>query len=227
MNILVAQREKKYGEFIAKGLKESGYCVDYTDNFEEAQHLYNTLSHDFIILDSFLSNELTADFCTALRKSSEDIGILILSPDDNTSIKVKALNCGADDYVVKPIPFIELLARIKAILRRAKKLSSERLELSTLSVKDLTLNYLTREVKRGDKSIELTTREYLLLEYFIRNKNIVLTRTVIKEKIWGIDFISGTNIVDVYMNYLRNKIDRGFEIKLFHTVRGAGYILKG
>lgn len=226
MNILVAQREIKYAEFISKGLKEEGYSSSYTDSFEEFQHLYATLPFDMIILDTLLSNESTLKLCTELRKQNNDIAIFFLSIEGNTEIKVKALNCGGDDYMVKPASFVELVARIRAILRRVKKEYVEKASISTITVKDLTLNYLTREVQRDSKKIELTTREYILLEYFIRNKNLVLTRTAIKEQIWGIDFISDTNIVDVYVNYLRNKIDKGFENKFFYTVRGAGYIFK-
>ena len=143
----------------------------------------------------------------------------------DTGTKVKAFNYGADDYITKPFVFIELLARIKAITRRLHK-NEVIVNNNMLVVRELTLNYLTREVYRGDKKIDLTSKEFSLLEYFMRNRNIVLTRTVLKEQIWGIDFISDTNIVDVYVTYLRSKIDKGYENKFFHTIRGAGYILK-
>lgn len=226
MNILVVQREKRQAEYIAKGLKESGYCTDYTSNYEEAQHFLSMLTYDLIIIDSNISGKSGIDFCKDIKKASSELGVIFLSTDSDVELKAKALDSGGDDYIVKPFSFIELLARIRAITRRIKEKKLEN-ESSILKVKDLCLNYLTREVTRGDKKIELTTKEYVLLEYFMRNKNIVLTRTIIKEKIWGIDFISGTNIVDVYVTYLRNKIDKEFDEKFFHTVRGAGYVLKG
>lgn len=184
------------------------------------------LTYDLIIIDSNISGKSGIDFCKDIKKTSSELGVIFLSTDSDVELKAKALDSGGDDYIVKPFSFIELLARIRAITRRIKEKKLEN-ESSILKVKDLCLNYLTREVTRGDKKIELTTKEYVLLEYFMRNKNIVLTRTIIKEKIWGIDFISGTNIVDVYVTYLRNKIDKEFDEKLFHTVRGAGYVLKG
>lgn len=224
MNILVVQREKKQGEYIAKGLKESGYSVDYTDNFEEASHLLEMISYNLAIIDTVISKKSGLDFCKSIRDINNSIGILFLSSDTDINMKVKALECGGDDYIIKPFPFIELLARVKAILRRT---GAKSVVNNTLSIKGLTLNYLTREVYREERKIELTSKEFSLLEYFIRNKNIVLTRTVLKEQIWGIDFLSDTNIVDVYVTHLRNKIDKEFNYKFLHTVRGAGYIFKG
>lgn len=225
MNILVVQGEIRQGEYIAKGLKESGYSVEYTSSYEEARHFLSILTYDLIIIDTTISNTSGIEFCKQIRKEIEDIGVIFLSDESNLEVKIKALDSGGDDYILKPFPFLELLARIRAVTRRIGEKGKGR-DGNILRVKDLTLNYLTREVTRGDRSIELTTKEYILLEYFMRNRNIVLTRTVIKEKIWGIDFISDTNIVDVYVTHLRNKIDKGFNEKLFHTVRGAGYVLK-
>lgn len=224
MNILVVQREKKQAEYIAKGLKESGYSVDYTDNLEEASHLLEMLNYNLIIVDTVISNKSGLEFCDIVKNISNSIGILFLSSDSDINLKVKALECGGDDYIVKPFSFVELLARIKAILRRTgAKIENN----NVLSIKDLSLNYLTREVYREDRKIELTSKEFSLLEYFMRNKNIVLTRTVLKEQIWGIGFLSDTNIVDVYVTHLRNKIDKEFNYKFIYTVRGAGYIFKG
>lgn len=224
MNILVVQREKKQAEYVAKGLKESGYIVEYTDNLEEAYHLYELISYDLAIVDTLISNKSGLDFCKNLREINKDMGVIFLSSDTDINIKVKAFECGGDDYITKPFIFIELLARIQAIVRRLQKKESSLSNI--LKVRDLKLDYLTREVYRGEKKIDLTSKEFALLEYFMRNRNIVLTRTVLKEQIWGIDFISDTNIVDVYVTYLRNKIDRGYDSKFFYTVRGAGYILK-
>lgn len=225
MNILIVQREIKQAEYIAKGLKESGYTVDYTNNLEEAYHFLELISYDLAIIDTVISQKSGLDFCTSIKEINNSIGVIFLSSDTDINLKVKAFDCGGDDYIIKPFPFVELLARIRAITRRMGEKGKNRENI--LVVKDLTLNYLTREVSRGDKKIELTTKEFSLLEYFMRNKNIVLTRTVLKEQIWGIDFISDTNIVDVYVTYLRNKIDKGYSSKFFHTVRGAGYILRG
>lgn len=224
MNILVVQREKKQAEYVAKGLKESGYIVEYTDNLEEAYHLCELISYDLAIVDTLISNKSGLDFCKNLREINKDMGVIFLSSDTDINIKVKAFECGGDDYITKPFIFIELLARIQAIIRRLQKKESSLSNI--LKVRDLKLDYLTREVYRGEKKIDLTSKEFALLEYFMRNRNIVLTRTVLKEQIWGIDFISDTNIVDVYVTYLRNKIDRGYDSKFFYTVRGAGYILK-
>lgn len=224
MNILIVQREKKHAEYIARGLKESGYTVEYTDNIEEAHHLCEFIAYDLAIIDTVISNKSGLDFCVSLKEINDSTGIIFLSSDMDIEMKVKAFNYGGDDYITKPFIFIELLARIKAITRRLHK--NEAVMNNMLVVRDLTLNYLTREVYRGDKKIDLTSKEFSLLEYFMRNRNIVLTRTVLKEQIWGIDFISDTNIVDVYVTYLRSKIDKGYEHKFFHTIRGAGYILK-
>ncbi len=225
MNILVIQSEIRQAEYVAKGLKESGYSVDYTSNYEEAQHFFSLLTYDLVILDTFISGYSGIELCEEIRRVSSNSGVIFLSSETDSDIVVEALDRGGDDYISKPFPFVELLARIRAVIRRIKKKNNEKSE-SILIVRDLKLDYLTREVTRGDKKIELTTKEYILLEYFMRNRNIVLTRTIIKEKIWGIDFITDTNIVDVYVTHLRNKIDKGFEDKLFHTVRGAGYVMR-
>ncbi len=225
MNILIIQRDERQGEYIAKGLKESGYSADYTCNYEEAQDFFSIASYDFIIADTIISNISGIEFCKYIRGIDKRIGMIFVSSDTDIETKIGVLNSGADDYIVKPFLFVELLARIRAVVRRSSDRTGN-FQDNILVVKDLSLNCLTREVKRGNKTIELTTREYILLEYFMRNKNIVLTRTMIKEKIWGIDFISDTNIVDVYITHLRNKIDKNFEEKLFYTVRGAGYVLR-
>lgn len=224
MNILVVQRDRKNAEYIARGLRESGYTVEYTADIEEAQHLCELISYDLAIIDTVISQRSGLDFCISLKEIDETMGIIFLSMDTNVEMKVKAFDCGGDDYITKPFSFIELLARVRAIVRRIYRKGKNTNNM--LVVRELSLNYLTREIYRGEKKIELTSKEFSLLEYFMRNRNIVLTRTVLKEQIWGIDFISDTNIVDVYVTYLRNKIDKGYESKFFHTVRGAGYILK-
>jgi DNA-binding response OmpR family regulator len=156
-----------------------------------------------------------------LRNQRVSTPVLIITARDSLDDKVQGLNRGADDYLTKPFAFAELLARIRAITRRGN--SGLMVELSA---DDLTLNTVTRKVQRANEEIQLTSKEYALLEYLLQNKGRVLTRTLINEHVWGYWFDTGTNIVDVYVNYLRNKVDRGFRKKLIHTVRGAGYILK-
>lgn len=226
MNVLVIQRDKENAYYLGKGLKESGYSVDYTDDLEEAKHYYSLVVYDLIILDSFVNEKSTLKLCQELREKNKSLGIIIISLDSKTETKISFFDAGSDDYIVRPLVFSELLARIRAILRRSGS-GYNLYDGTIIEVKDLSLNYRTREVTRGDRVIELTSKEFALLEYFMRNKNILLTRTMLKEQIWGIDFISGTNIVDVYMKYLRDKIDKNFSNKLFYTVRGAGYMLRG
>ncbi|STO31087.1 Transcriptional regulatory protein CusR [Fusobacterium necrogenes] len=225
MNILVIQREKKQAEYIANGLKESGYMVNFTDNFDEGYHFLDSISYDLVIIDTIISGRSGLDFCKSVKEISEATGIVFLTYEADINLKIKAFDCGGDDYILKPFTFLELLARIRAIIRRIK-LQTRKYTENKLVIRDLSLDYLTREVYRAERKIELTSKEFTLLEYFMRNRNIVLTRTILKEQIWGIDFISDTNIVDVYVKYLRDKIDKNFERKFFYTIRGAGYILK-
>ncbi len=237
MYILVVEDEKKVAGFIKKGLQEEHYTVDVAYDGEEALLLAEMNQYDLIILDIMLPKKDGMEVLRALRahgEPTESVGfdgalrftrlstpILMLTAKDALHDKVQGLDSGADDYLTKPFAFAELLARIRALLRRGKPAS----EVS-LTVADLTLDPTTHEVQRAGKPIELTSKEYALLEYFLRNKGQVLTRSLINEHVWGYQFTTGTNVVDVYVNYLRNKIDRGFEKKLIHTVRGVGYVLK-
>lgn len=226
MNILISQRDEKSAQYIALGLKELGHRTNYTESLETIKTLENLDSYDVIILDTEVEDISGIDMCKYIRNQSKDTGIIFVSSDDDISVKLRAFEAGADDYLIRPFVFLELVARIKALMRRIDSSENGKDE-NVLKVGDLVLNYHTREVKRGDKNIELTAKEFLLLEYFMKNKNLLLTRTLIKEHIWGIDFISDTNIVDVYITRLRNKIDKGFGTKFFYTIRGAGYMLKG
>ncbi|WP_410208371.1 winged helix-turn-helix domain-containing protein [Fusobacterium sp.] len=226
MNILISQQDEKSARYIALGLKELGHRTNYTESLETIKTLENLNSYDLIILDTDVDGVSGIDMCRYIRTQNKDIGIIFISSDDTLSVKLKGFEAGADDYLIRPFVFLELVARIKSLMRRKNSCENTN-EESILRVGDLVLNYYTREVKRGDKLIELTAKEFLLLEYFMKNKNILLTRTIIKEHIWGIDFISDTNIVDVYITRLRNKIDKGFNTKFFYTIRGAGYMLKG
>ena len=221
MYILVVEDDKKVARFLQKGLQEEGYTVNVAHNGEEGMMMAIVNHYELIILDVMLPRKNGMECLRDLRARGISVPILILTARDSLEDKVKGLNEGADDYLTKPFAFAELLARIRAIMRRGK------LEAyMELTAADLTLDPVTREVRRSGKEIELTSKEYALLEYLLRNKGRVLTRSLISEHIWGYQFDTGTNIVSVYVNYLRNKIDSGFSKKLIHTVRGVGYVLK-
>lgn len=224
MNILISQRDEKDAQYLEIAFKELGHRTNYIDTLDSIESLENLSSYDLVILDTVVGDISGIEVCKHIRESDKNIVIIFISDNDDTAIKIKAFDSGADDYVTRPFAFAELVARVKSITRRKNPTEDGE---SILKVGDLILNYHTREVKRGDKLIELTTKEFLLLEYFMRNRNILLTRTLIREHIWGIDFLSDTNIVDVYITRLRNKIDKGYTNKFFYTIRGAGYMLKG
>lgn len=224
MNILISQRDEKDAQYLEIAFKELGHRTNYIDTLDSIESLENLSSYDLVILDTVVGDISGIEVCKHIRESDKNIVIIFISDNDDTAIKIKAFDSGADDYVTRPFAFAELVARVKSIIRRKNPTEDGE---SILKVGDLILNYHTREVKRGDKLIELTTKEFLLLEYFMKNRNILLTRTLIREHIWGIDFLSDTNIVDVYITRLRNKIDKGYTNKFFYTIRGAGYMLKG
>jgi len=221
MKVLVVEDELNILTYLKKGLGEAGYKVDTCEDGEDAVYMASINSYDLILLDVMIPKMNGLEVCKALRKEKNPAYIVLLSAKGEIGDKVAGLDAGADDYITKPFAFAELLARLRAVLRR----NSDDKE-SIIAAKDLTVNLLNREIKRGDKLIELTLKEFSLLEYFLRNKNLVLTRTMIAEKVWNIDFLTDTNVVDVYINHLRKKIDKGFDEKLIHTVRGVGYILK-
>ncbi len=224
MNILISQRDEKDAQYLEIAFKELGHRTNYIDTLDSIESLENLSSYDLVILDTVVGDISGIEVCKHIRESDKNIVIIFISDNDDTAIKIKAFDSGADDYITRPFAFAELVARVKSIIRRKNPTEDGE---SILKVGDLILNYHTREVKRGDKLIELTTKEFLLLEYFMKNRNILLTRTLIREHIWGIDFLSDTNIVDVYITRLRNKIDKGYTNKFFYTIRGAGYMLKG
>lgn len=221
MYILIVEDEKKVAGFIKQGLQEERYTVDVAYDGEEALLLAGMNSYDLIVLDIMLPKKDGMEVLKELRAQGLSIPILILTAKDTLEDKVQGLDSGADDYITKPFAFAELLARIRALLRRGKPTNE-----TSLTAADLMLDPATHKVQRAGKQIELTSKEYALLEYFLRNKGQVLTRTLINEHVWGYRFDTGTNIVDVYVNYLRSKIDRGFDKKLIHTVRGVGYVLR-
>ena len=225
MNILIVQRDREIQKYLKKGLKELGYTVEICSDRDDAYYHIKSDNYDLAILDIDIENGNGIELCSEIREINKKIGIIFLSSENDVEKKVQSLDSGADDYISKPFSFIELAGRIRAILRRCKG-NINKIE-NNLTIKNLKLDLLTREAKRGDREIELTYREFALLEYLIRNKNLVLSRTMIREKIWNMNYTANTNIVDVYMTHLRNKIDKGEEEKIIYTVRGVGYILKG
>jgi heavy metal response regulator len=221
VRILVVEDEKKVATFIKKGLEEENYAVDIAYDGEEGLSLAQMNEYDVILLDIMLPKLDGREVLRRIRGNGSSVPILILTAKDSVEDIVSGLDSGSDDYLTKPFSFAELVARIRALLRRR---TGEKKD--TLTAGDLSLSVSTRRARRGSREIELTAKEYALLEYFMRNPNRILTRTLISEHVWDYDFDPTTNVIDVYVNYLRKKIDRGFEKKLIHTIRGSGYMLK-
>ncbi len=222
MRILVVEDEKKVAGFIKKGLEEEGYAVDVAHDGEEGLYMALDQVHDLIILDIQLPKMDGVQVLSTFRKKKGTTPVLLLTVRANIEDKVLGLDSGADDYLTKPFAFQELVARIRALLRRRSESGP-----AVLKVSDLTLDPARRQVMRGGQRIELSPKEFALLDYFMRNPGRVLTRTMITEHVWDYDFDTDTNVIDVYVNYLRKKIDSAGDPKLIHTVRGVGYVLKG
>jgi DNA-binding response OmpR family regulator len=221
MRILVVEDEKKVASFIKRGLEEESYVVETAGDGEEGLTMALEKRFDLIILDWMLPKRDGMSFLKELRDRNMSTPVLMLTAKDTVEDIVVGLETGSDDYLTKPFAFAELLARVKALIRR-----SEMDRGAELHFADLRIDPVTHKVWRGDKEIDLTAKEYGLLEYFMRNPNQVLTRTMIADHVWDYTFDSFTNIIDVYVNYLRKKIDRDATVKLIHTVRGVGYIMK-
>jgi heavy metal response regulator len=221
VRILVVEDEKKVAAFVRKGLEEEGYAVDVAIDGEKALYMAEMSDYDLIILDWMIPKKDGLAVLGQLRASGLTTPVILLTARDAVQDKVQGLNTGADDYLAKPFDFAELLARVRALFRRGKSDAS-----TVLEVGDLRMDLLSRKVTRAGVAIDLTAKEYSLLEYFMRNTGKVLTRTMIAEHVWDVHFDSDSNVIDVYVNYLRNKIDRPFEPKLLQTVRGVGYALK-
>jgi heavy metal response regulator len=221
MRLLIVEDEKKVASFLAKGLSEESYAVDVAYDGEEGAFMATENDYDLIILDLMLPGLNGIEVLKKLRGDGKTVPVLILTAKDSTDDIVAGLESGCDDYLTKPFAFAELLARVHALLRRSNKV-----QVPLLKVANLSLNPVTREVIRGKRQIELTSKEYALLEYFMRNVNHVLTRTLISEHVWDYEYDPLTNVVDVYVNYLRKKIDQDGDYKLIHTVRGVGYVMK-
>jgi heavy metal response regulator len=221
MRILVVEDEKKVSSFIKRGLEEEKYEVETAFDGEDGLKLATEKQFDLIILDWMLPKKDGLTMVKEIRENKIVIPVLMLTAKDSLDDIIAGLDSGSDDYVTKPFAFAELLARVRALLRR-----SEMDKGAELRFADLRLDPVTHKVWRRDKEIDLTAKEYGLLEYFMRNPNQVLTRTMIADHVWDYTFDTFTNIIDVYVNYLRKKIDRDEEKKLIHTVRGVGYIFK-
>ncbi len=222
MRILIVEDEKKVAQFLQKGFQAESFTVDVAADGHTGLRLAQTESYDAIILDVMLPGKNGFEILTALRASRIATPVLMLSAKSDIEDRVEGLNLGADDYLPKPFAFSEVLARIRAIVRR----KSADVMASFLTIADLRMDLLSRRVERGGKDIPLTNKEFELLEYLLRNKGRVLSRVILMEHIWDINFDSETNIVDVVINRLRRKIEDGFSTKLIHTVRGVGYALK-
>ena len=221
MRLLVVEDEQKVARFVTQGLEEEGYAVDVATDGEMGLSMALDHVHDLIILDIQLPKKDGLQVIQELRRASVQTPVLLLTVRAAIEDKVLGLDAGADDYLTKPFAFQELVARIRALLRRGPEAAPP-----VLRIGDLTLDPARRTVIRGDQKIELTAREFTLLDYFMRNSGRVLTRTMIAEHVWDYNFDPGTNVIDVYVNYLRKKIDASHEPKLLHTIRGAGYVLK-
>jgi heavy metal response regulator len=221
--ILIIEDEKKISALIRKGLEEEKYSVEDAFDGEKGEQLAMKQRFDLIILDIMLPKKDGIQVLTSLRGLNIETPVLMLTAKGTVEDRVKGLDTGADDYLVKPFAITELLARVRSLLRRKKGAEKS---ATTLTIADLTVDLVSRKVIRDGKMIDLTTKEFSLLEFFIRNKNKTLNRSTITEHIWNYNFDTGTNIIDVYINHLRTKIDGEFEKKLLHTIRGVGYVMK-
>jgi len=221
MRILVIEDDPTVGQYVKRGLEEHRWAVDLTDDGEEGERRASSEAYDMVILDMRLPGKSGLDVLRSLRAKGFERPVLVLTAQDAVDAKVATLRAGADDYVTKPFAFEELLARVEALSRRPRALASP-----VLRVGDLEIDQATREIRRGGEPIEVTPKEYTVLEYLARHAGRVMSRTLITEYAWGYHFDPGTNIVDVVINHLRKKVDAGHARKLITTVRGVGYVLK-
>jgi two-component system, OmpR family, response regulator len=222
MRVLVVEDDKKIASFVTRGLKEAGHAVDTAERGDDALHLGLNNHYDVAIVDLMLPAVDGLSLIECWRAKKVKTPVIILSAKRSVDDRVKGLQVGGDDYLTKPFAFSELLARVQALVRR----SSQTVEPSTLTYADLTLDLLSREVTRDGRKIELQAREFALLEYLLRNAGRVVSKTMILEHVWDYHFDPKTNVIDVLVSRLRGKIDRDFDRKLIHTMRGFGYVLK-
>ncbi len=222
MRVLIAEDEKDLNNILVQKLQSEGYSIDSCFNGQEAIDLIDTVEYDVIILDIMMPKVDGYSVLSHIRNLGKNTPVLFLTAKDSISDKVKGLDSGANDYLVKPFSLLELSARIRSLIRNSFNAMSK-----VLTAEDLSMDCASHIVKRGEKTINLSAKEYSLLEYLMLNKGILLSRKKIEDHIWNLDYEGGTNVVDVYISYLRKKIDDGYNIKLIHTVHGQGYILKG
>src|ERR1700729_4364074 len=220
MRILVVEDEKRIQDFLSRGLESAGYAVDVAGNGSTAVDLVHGAEYDLIILDLMLPDMDGLTVLQKIRNRKSSPPVLILSARDTLDDKVKGLELGADDYLVKPFAFVELLARVRVLLRRGQPMPER------LQVGDLTLDCIRRKVTRASENVDLAPKEFSILEYLMRNRGRPLSRTMIVEHVWDMDYDGLTNIVDVYIRHLRSKIDDRFPLKLIQTVRGIGYLIE-
>ena len=221
MRVLVVEDDRRLCGIIKRGLTEEGYAVDVAHDGEDGEYIGETTPYDLILLDIMLPSKDGIEVCRELRSKKVNTPILMLTAKSAVEDRVRGLDAGADDYLAKPFAFDELLARVRTLLRREASSKSSRIQVG-----DLVLDTLTREVWRGQRPIELTNKEYMILTYLMRHPNVVVTRTMIEEHAWDYEFDGMSNIIDVYIGRLRRKIDGEGEGSLIHTIRGAGYRLR-
>ena len=222
MKILIVEDEPKTGQYLRQGLGEAGFSVDLVRDGADGLHLATQVAYDLVILDVMLPGLDGWQVLQSLRKKGQEMPVLFLTARDQVEDRVKGLELGADDYLVKPFSFAELLARVRTILRRGRAGA----EATTLRVADLELDLLRRRVTRGGKRIDLTAKEFGLLELLMRRQGEVLPRTLIASQVWDMNFDSDTNIIEVAVRRLRAKVDDGHDVRLIQTVRGMGYVLE-
>ncbi len=223
MNVLVVHEDQGTIEYLRNAFKEEIIIADFAQHFVEALEKYYLSPYDIIIIDSKVKNIDAKVFCEKIRNHSNKVGLICLSSDTNFDIKIELFKAGIDDFILKPFKFTELLYRIKALYRRIE--FTEIVKEINLNFNGFNLDMMTRRLSKNNVIIELTQKEFALIELLVRNKNLALSRTHIREKVWGIDFMNNTNVVDVYINKVRNKIDDS-QGKILQSVRGYGYILK-
>jgi DNA-binding response OmpR family regulator len=224
MRILVVEDQTKMAQFLKKGLTEVGYSVDVAETGSSAESFASSCEYDLIVLDVGLPDQSGLDTARHLRRDGFDGPLLMLTAMSTTKDKILGLDAGADDYLTKPYSFDELLARVRALLRR--RTNSNQISNSKLIFSDIEMDLIQRNVKRNNQEVQLTSKEFSLLEYFMRNPNRPLGRVSISEHVWDVHFDSESNVIDVYVNMLRKKIDSPFKKKLIQTVVGVGYVLK-
>jgi len=220
MRVLIIEDERKVADFIQKGMQQEGYAVDIARDGEDGAYQATSIEYDVVILDLMLPKLSGLEVLARIRAHKLSLPVLILTAKGSLDDKVKGLDTGASDYLVKPFALAELSARIRALLRRGHQ------EAPVLRLADLVMNTVTREVTRGGTRIDLKPKEFSLLEFLLRNARRPVTRTMIVEHVWDIHFDAVSNVVDVHINSLRSKIDRDFPVALIHTLRGVGYVLK-